>query len=260
MIDIVNKFNVRAFEKTAQGFDLIEAQSRVRYLALRQLGWDAPIFDDTNQMEHDDFDTNDTTYLVKRGSVNGGDPSDVQVVVRVNPTIKPYMLQASCFTDASANPEVRGFIRDSGSLVQERDVMEGSRMASHPDLDKETRRQGIAHLVLAKAEFMKRTGVSYMVGMMPIYFWDSVFRRTGWNVMPFGEQVQFSDGSEAQAARYWMTDEAYEIRRAELGVSGSLLNMGEDYKRAVSGIGVMPKVAVRGQSSLPQPKHVLGGG
>ena len=210
MIDVVTMSNVHNFKATPEGHSLIYAQHQVRYKALKSLGWKDPVFDHDTRIEYDDFDTPLTRYLIKRNN-----EGRVQGVVRINPTNHPYMLLKS---------EFESMVQPSDTLPRKKNIWEGSRIAFDPALDKETRRRGVAELALAKGELMREMEIDSLVGMMPEYFWNSVFKKSGWHVKPLGQEVTFKDGSSAMAAQYRIGDEALEIARAKLGIEGRILN------------------------------------
>jgi N-acyl-L-homoserine lactone synthetase len=209
MIDIVTSKNVTNFGPTPDGESLIFAQHKLRYAALHTFGWQAPVFDHQEKLEYDDFDTPRTIYLIKRGP-----EGNLQGVVRINPTAHPYMLLKQDFNEMVGNK----------ALPRDPKIWEGSRIAFDPKLNNETRRRGVAELSLAKAELTRHLGIKELVGMMPEYFWESVFVNSGWKVEYLGEAKVFEDDLSdkhqkgSRAAKYSISGEAITALRQKMGL------------------------------------------
>jgi len=216
MIDVVTMRNVQDFDLTPDGENLIMAQHRLRYREIRDMNWDAPIFDDSAQTEHDDFDNLTATYLIKRD-----DNGNVIGVDRLTPTSMPYMILKSRFRNAVFNKY---------AIPQSDKVYESTRLVfdlRENVIGKEARRRGLMELLLAKAEFLRHQGASNFIGMTIDHFWKSVFEKHGWEVTPMSEELTFPDESKSRICMYRMPEKNYERLKASIGITGSILNFSD---------------------------------
>lgn len=145
--------------------------------------WDIPTFKD---MEYDAYDNPATTYLVHLN-----DHNQVNGMVRIYPTDRPYMIQ-----------DVWPGIVETMTLPRSGNVYEGSRFVIDSNVDKETKSRIKRELVCSMLEFGLNNNIDYYIGVMPDNFWKSVFIGSGWNVHKLGRTITADDGSEIYAARF----------------------------------------------------------
>ncbi len=118
-------------------------------------------------MEYDQYDTPAATYLVWQditGIARGS--------VRVVPTDRPYMLK-----------DLWPDMVEKCPLPQSLSVWEATRFCVDKSLPKDLRQRIKHELVCAFLEFGLKNDVKQMIGVMPPKLWDSVFIKSGWDIL-----------------------------------------------------------------------------
>lgn len=203
MIDCVTIANAHLFGNA------LASMFRLRYrVFVQKEGWNVPVWRD---MEYDQYDTPAAHYLVwrdQRGVVRG--------MSRLGPTDRPYMLK-----------DIWPGMVTEGELPASPLVWEGTRFAVDADLPAATRRQVIAELVAAYAEFGLANGLTHFIGIMPPVVWRVVFRSNGWTPEFLGEPYLI-DGERILPGRIAVTPEAVERVRKATGLTGPVLRIFDD--------------------------------
>lgn len=167
--------------------------------------WDIPTFKD---MEYDAYDNPATTYLVHLN-----DHGDVEGMVRVYPTDRPYMIK-------EVWPEVIEKIPMPGAG----NIYEGSRFVIDSDVPKDKKTVIKQELVCAMMEYGLDNNIEYYIGVMPDNFWKSVFVKSGWSIESLGKTIVADDGSHIYAAKFEVSNfHYYQIRRTT-GISSRVLS------------------------------------
>lgn len=170
---------------------------------IEETGYDVTTFDG---MEYDRYDTPATVYFISQDKAG-----EVRGVVRAAPTDRPYMIE-----------EVwPGLVQ--GALPRSATTFEASRIGIDSTLDYNERRQIRRELVLAKMEFGIMAGVTSYIGVMPVKFWQSVYRNSGWPVRYLGNALTLPDGMEVLAGEFLVSKDALQNIRAVTGITESVL-------------------------------------
>lgn len=196
--------------------NLIQAQHELRFENFKEANWDARIFVRVGErvLEVDEYDGRLTVYLARLNTRR----DQLLASLRVNPTLFPYLLQHPRYEEA------RGFIADRSDLVERADVAEASRFCIRADLSADEKARVLADLRIARAEFMRRFGITQFLAMTRRVRWQTQFESHGWSIETLGCEIEFGDGSRAQAYRHWITDQAFEEQRSLSGISEPILD------------------------------------
>lgn len=176
---------------------------RMRYrLFIQREGWDIPHFD---QMEFDAFDTPAAVYLIKR------DPETKEVMggIRLIPTTQPYLAE-----------HVWPDLIQTRPIPKAADVWEGTRMSAAPELDTDTRRQVLAELGAAFAEFLLDHGATRVIFEMPPKL--LAFQTAGHpdSIEMLGEPIVLPDHTELVGGWILLSESLRNYYREIAGVSG----------------------------------------
>lgn len=152
--------------------DIIPSVYRLRYRGFKERqNYDVPSFKD---MEYDTYDTPATTYLTWRDEENV-----VRACVRVVPTTRPYMIEHLWPGAVTHVP-----------LPRSEDVWEASRMCIDKSLSPPRRRLVHGMLLCGMLEYGLARNVDWMIGVMALPIWRSVFIRAGWPIEFLGPGLE----------------------------------------------------------------------
>lgn len=168
--------------------DVIPSIYRLRYHGFKQRqDYDVPSF---NGMEYDTYDTPATTYIAWRDENNV-----VRGCARLFPTTRPYMIE-NLWPDAVANR----------SLPKRPDVWEASRMCIDKNQSPERRRMIHGLILCGLLEFGMAQGIDWMIGVMALPIWRSVFIRAGWPIEFLGPAVELTPRERIFAGKMKISD------------------------------------------------------
>lgn len=154
--------------------DIIPSIYRLRYHGFKERqNYDVPSY---RGMEFDAYDTPATTYLAWRD-----EHQVVRGCARVLPTTMPYMIED--LWPQSVQYE---------ALPKRAEVWEASRMCIDKNLPVHQRRLIHAEIVCALQEFGLMNKIDWMIGVMTLPIWRSVFMKVGWPIEFLGPPLQLS--------------------------------------------------------------------
>jgi len=177
MVEVITKANRHLYDS------VLEEMYEQRYrLLIKGLGWNVPGCQPDRDV--DDFDTEDTVYLVE------SHPETSQLIAscRLNPTIKPHLL-SEVFADQC---ELRG-------VPQGETIWELSRVAyDHQRSTGELFRKTRAVMRLAIAEFCIATGIQSLTWLSRRDMYATI--STFWPTRPLGGSRYYPDDQEYYVA------------------------------------------------------------
>lgn len=179
---------------------MIEAMHRQRYdIAVEQWGWKIP--DVRFGYDKDEFDTDDTVYLLEIC------PATKQLIgsVRLNPTTKPHMMS-----------EVFPDLCDIKGVPTGPDIWEGSRfILDHTVVPKEQFNYARIRLSAAMTNFCIQEDIASVTWMTHEHLYNMALKR--WSTQPLGVPKYFeADQSTYIAAKSEMTVWALDGLRSSL--------------------------------------------
>jgi acyl homoserine lactone synthase len=140
---------------------------RLRHrLFVERQGWDVPT---VYGLEYDEFDTPAAQYLL--WADNAG---DARGVVRLLPTVRPYMLKKLW-------PDMI-----SGKLPESDSVWEATRFGCDQSLGPAIRRKAVAEMLCAMQEFGIAHGIKLYLAVMPVRLLKCVVVKAGCEVKVLG--------------------------------------------------------------------------
>lgn len=155
--------------------DILPSILRLRHHGFKERqNYDVPSY---NGMEFDDYDTPATTYLAWRDENNV-----VRGCARLVPTSMPYMIE-------NLWPEIVG----DNPLPKTPEVWEASRMCIDKAMPVAVRRRIHAEIVCALQEFGIENDIDWMIGVMTLPIWRSVFVNVGWPIEFLGPPIELND-------------------------------------------------------------------
>ena len=185
--------------------DVIPSIYRLRYHGFKQRqDYDVPSY---KGMEYDTYDTPATTYIAWRDECN-----IVRGCARLFPTTQPYMIE-HLWPDAVANR----------NLPKSPYIWEASRMCIDKNLPPQ-RRQMIHGLILCGLlEFGQANGIDWMIGVMALPIWRSVFIRAGWPIEFLGPAVEIGPREKIFAGKMKISDHILKSVREKFGIDRTVI-------------------------------------
>ncbi|GBQ31146.1 acyl-homoserine-lactone synthase [Gluconacetobacter sacchari] len=187
-------------------------QYRFRYkqFVMREK-WDVPSY---RGMEYDQFDTPAAAYLVWRD-----DEGSVRGLVRLLPTIRPYMTE-------SLWPEL---IPDTGA-PRSPDIWENTRFGVDGDLPAAVRKQVSAELIVASIEFALSQQISAYLIVSPRAVLDRTLPRAG--LRPeVQKSAVLASGHAVSSAYVQVSEDVLVAVRRRLGLTHAILRHYEQEQR-----------------------------
>lgn len=168
--------------------DVIPSIYRLRYHGFKQRqDYNVPSY---NGMEYDAYDTPATTYIAWRDEENV-----VRGCARLFPTTQPYMIEHLWPQSVAYEP-----------LPRSPKIWEASRMCIDKSLPPQ--RRSIIHgmILCGLLEFGQAQGIDWMIGVMALPIWRSVFIRAGWPIEFLGPPVELAPREKIYAGKMNVSD------------------------------------------------------
>lgn len=154
--------------------DILPSLFRLRHHGFKERqNYDVPSY---NGMEFDDYDTPAATYLAWRDENNV-----VRGCARLVPTVMPYMIEKLWPSIVGDTP-----------LPKAPEVWEASRMCIDKTLPVAIRRRIHGEIVCALQEFGLANDIDWMIGVMTLPIWRSVFVNVGWPIEFLGPAIELN--------------------------------------------------------------------
>jgi acyl homoserine lactone synthase len=185
--------------------DVIPSIYRLRYHGFKQRqNYDVPCY---NGMEYDAYDTPATTYIAWRD-----DDGVVRGCARLFPTTRPYMIEHLWPGSVAGMP-----------LPRRPDVWEASRMCIDKSLPPQRRRLIHGMILCGLLEFGMEAGIDWMIGVMALPIWRSVFIRAGWPIEFLGPPVALGPREKIFAGKMKISAPILASVRERFSIPGDVL-------------------------------------
>lgn len=200
--------NVVSIENAHIYGDILPSQFRLRYHGFKERqNYNVPSF---NGMEFDAYDTPATVYLVWR------DENQIaRGCARLVPTTLPYMIEEIWPQAVTSIP-----------LPKKPDIWEASRMCIDRSMPVQQRKIIHAEIVCALQEFCLSRGINWMIGVMTLPIWRSVFVNAGWPIEFLGPALELGPKEHILAGKMKVSAQILQTLRGKFGISESVLNSG----------------------------------
>ncbi len=186
--------------------DVIPSVYRLRYHGFKQRqNYDVPCY---NGMEYDAYDTPATTYIGWRD-----EDGVVRGCARLFPTTRSYMIEQLWPEAVTAVP-----------LPKRPDVWEASRMCIDKNLPPQRRRLIHGMILCGLQEYAMENGIDWMIGVMALPIWRSVFVRAGWPIEFLGPPVALSPREKIYAGKMKISGQILDAVREKFSISRAVLD------------------------------------
>lgn len=185
--------------------DILPSLFRLRYHGFKERqNYDVPSF---NGMEFDAYDTPATTYLVWRD-----EDRVARGCARLVPTTMPYMIE-------QVWPQIVGH----HGLPKHPDIWEASRMCIDKTMPVHQRRRIHAEIVCALQEFGISRSIDWMIGVMTLPIWRSVFVNAGWPIEFLGPPLELGPRESILCGKMKISSHILEAVRRKFSINEDVL-------------------------------------
>ena len=199
MATVINELNRHRF-----AVPLREMHADRKTVFVDQLKWQLPVVDDAYEI--DDYDRDDTIYLVVQDAATGGHLGSVRLL----PTAGPHLLG-----------DKFAFLCDGGVAPSGDDIFEITRMVTRPGLTRDVAQRVREQLSVAIVEFALQSGISRYTMMTHMAFLSAVLA-VGWDCEPLGLPATV-DGDQIGALLLTITPATLILLRDKWNFAGPVL-------------------------------------
>ncbi len=210
MATVINQFNRDRFAEP-----LREMYGDRKTVFIDQLKWNLPVVDDAYEI--DDYDTEDTIYLIVRDEATGGHLGSVRLL----PTAAPHLLG-----------DKFAFLCDGGVAPHGSDIYEITRMVTRPGLPRGAAERVREQLSVALVEYALQSGITRYTMMTHMAFLSAVLA-VGWDCEPLGMPVAI-DGEQVGALLLTITPETLGLLRDKWNFVGPVLRLDDSISALVA--------------------------
>lgn len=186
--------------------DILPSQYRLRHHGFKERqNYNVPSY---KGMEFDAYDTPATVYLVWRDENNVA-----RGCARLVPTTLPYMIE-----------EIWPRAVETGPLPKRADVWEASRMCIDRSLPVHIRRRVHGEIICALQEFCLSNGIDWMIGVMTLPIWRSVFINVGWPIEFLGPPLELAPRERILAGKMKVSKQILEGLRRKFLIEDAVID------------------------------------